>query len=665
MGGAVSTGEDNDHLVDNLKDAEYIKSKRVEEVFRAVDRSHYYLEDHKDNAYKDLAWKHGNIHLSAPCIYSEVMESLELKPGLSFLNLGSGTGYLSTMVGLVLGSNGINHGVEIHENVIAYAQEKLASFITDSEKFDRFEFCEPKFVHGNCLLLPSGTRQYDRVYCGAACPPEHQNYMKNLIKVGGILVMPLDDQLLQFTRKDENSWESKSALPVSFASLITPTVEQQGILATVDLPSVDPRSLQELSRLKIRAIIREVVFKKHPPKDTPRVERNNRRPRNCITIRNMSNMIELAGELMNEFNEDDEHEEPAGRQSRRTVSESAVPEREFPPPGPKRSNGRDKGNGAKNGKEKNNGRRDNGSGESSSSHASINRRRNAKSESDANSKTDGLQQQQELQARAEGARSVHELQDSDVLEANFESRQENDENNDASIEQRDAARDRMVNCFAEAMLIARSLKRAYENGFPQDRKRLNDRSSECEMDVDNAASLASQDQDLGASSSANTEATAGSSTSTLPGNPSAESHSEDKECEIYDKVERVPTSDNGSIEKSLGNRHPMSNPGIEINHDIGDYLVSEDDDEDDEDEDDDGDKRSSIDLSSGSSSSSTDDLTDEGIFEDLKVRRLYSTRKQVTKTPVSPPERNYIREYIMELPLPQSLIQYLLYSRTQ
>nr|XP_019780920.1 protein-L-isoaspartate O-methyltransferase domain-containing protein 1 isoform X5 [Tursiops truncatus] len=103
MGGAVSAGEDNDDLIDNLKEAQYIRTERVEQAFRAIDRGDYYLEGYRDNAYKDLAWKHGNIHLSAPCIYSEVMEALKLQPGLSFLNLGSGTGYLSTMVGLILG----------------------------------------------------------------------------------------------------------------------------------------------------------------------------------------------------------------------------------------------------------------------------------------------------------------------------------------------------------------------------------------------------------------------------------------------------------------------------------------------------------------------------------------------------------------------------------
>jgi protein-L-isoaspartate O-methyltransferase len=103
MGGAVSTGDDNDELVDNLVDADYIKSHKAERIFRAVDRADYFLPEHRDSAYKDLAWKHGHLHLSAPCIYSEVLESLELEPGQSFLNLGSGTGYLSTMAGLVLG----------------------------------------------------------------------------------------------------------------------------------------------------------------------------------------------------------------------------------------------------------------------------------------------------------------------------------------------------------------------------------------------------------------------------------------------------------------------------------------------------------------------------------------------------------------------------------
>lgn len=195
MGGAVSAGQDIDELVDNLKEASYIRSPEVERVFRVVDRAEYFPEGTEKHAYKDLAWKHGNIHLSAPCIYSQVLESLELKEGLSFLNLGSGTGYLSTMVGLIIGSNGINHGIELFEDVVQFAEEKLANFLKTNPFYQGTNFSEPVFVVGNCLSLNTHYRQYDRVYCGAGCPAEYEDYMKSLVRVGGILVMPFRDKV--------------------------------------------------------------------------------------------------------------------------------------------------------------------------------------------------------------------------------------------------------------------------------------------------------------------------------------------------------------------------------------------------------------------------------------------------------------------------------------
>lgn len=59
----------------------------------------------------------------------------------------------------------------------------------------RFEFCEPSFVTGNCLEISPDCTQYDRVYCGAGVQKEHEDYMKSLLKVGGILVMPLEEKV--------------------------------------------------------------------------------------------------------------------------------------------------------------------------------------------------------------------------------------------------------------------------------------------------------------------------------------------------------------------------------------------------------------------------------------------------------------------------------------
>jgi hypothetical protein len=66
MGGSVSSGRTNDELIDNLCDSSHIKTKKVESVFRAVDRAIYYLPQHKEVAYRDLAWREASIHISAP-----------------------------------------------------------------------------------------------------------------------------------------------------------------------------------------------------------------------------------------------------------------------------------------------------------------------------------------------------------------------------------------------------------------------------------------------------------------------------------------------------------------------------------------------------------------------------------------------------------------------
>lgn len=124
----------------------------------------------------------------------------------------------------VAGPFGVNHGIELHADVIDYAYQKLDTFIKTSDSFDkyvskcacdvlpllfivprvfslllysyRFEFCEPSFVAGNCLEIPpSESRQYDRVYCGAGVQKEHEDHMKNLLKLGGVLVMPLEEKV--------------------------------------------------------------------------------------------------------------------------------------------------------------------------------------------------------------------------------------------------------------------------------------------------------------------------------------------------------------------------------------------------------------------------------------------------------------------------------------
>ncbi|XP_063822120.1 EZH inhibitory protein-like [Ostrinia nubilalis] len=292
MGGAVSSGRDNNELIDNLMGGNYIRTRSVERVFRALDRADYMTPENRDQAYKDLAWRNGPLHMSAPCIYSEVMEGLELRPGLSFLNVGSGTGYLSTLVGLILGSGGISHGVEVHPIVLEYSIKKMSQFLENSPNVDEFDFCQPKFYGGNGLCLAPLQAPYDRVYCGAGCPEEYQNYFKQLIKVGGILVMPLNDNLIQVRRVGDAEWVSRSLLNVSFATLRVPTKEEAADL--IKLEEQAPPKLQILARGVIRSAMRAGLTRRHPelrePPQRPPPAKKSCPRRICIPIEDDSDV---------------------------------------------------------------------------------------------------------------------------------------------------------------------------------------------------------------------------------------------------------------------------------------------------------------------------------------------------------------------------------------
>lgn len=95
--------DNNNDLIDFLIKNNYVRTAIVEKVLRCVDRKLYFPDEDKIHSYRDSAWQSREIHLSSPSVYASVLECLELQQGNTFLNIGSGTGYFSTVAGLLLG----------------------------------------------------------------------------------------------------------------------------------------------------------------------------------------------------------------------------------------------------------------------------------------------------------------------------------------------------------------------------------------------------------------------------------------------------------------------------------------------------------------------------------------------------------------------------------
>lgn len=215
----------NAAMVEELVRNQALRSQECTTAFQAVDRRHYWLTGggSPELAYADMPLRTGRLHLSAPHIYAKALESLmPLKPGMSFLNVGSGTGYFNSIVGELTGSMATNHGVEIWETNVSHARERCAS----AGK------ANIEFKVGNVYQLDvNSTIRYDRIYLGA-CANSRSKYLYRLLEVGGILIGPFQaghiQQLRRVVRQTETQFNVEVLGSVQFACLIEPIPSPKG-----------------------------------------------------------------------------------------------------------------------------------------------------------------------------------------------------------------------------------------------------------------------------------------------------------------------------------------------------------------------------------------------------------------------------------------------------
>lgn len=227
-------------MVDNLKRFQVISSIEVEDGFRNVDRRLFVPKNCQDNAHKDQPIRDDNIHISAPHIYGSVIEALDLKKdaGLSFLNAGSGTCYLTCIAASILGSRSVHYCVEIHEDVLRHSREAIAAW--EKSLSPGHTISNIELIHGNALELNTNTGEcalgFDRIYIGAAIEKLNLPMFKKMLKPNGVLVGPVGDELVKIVR-------SHSLIPGTsekFTTHVISGVRFAPLIANPDIQTIIP-----------------------------------------------------------------------------------------------------------------------------------------------------------------------------------------------------------------------------------------------------------------------------------------------------------------------------------------------------------------------------------------------------------------------------------------
>ncbi|KAG6453099.1 hypothetical protein O3G_MSEX007967 [Manduca sexta] len=179
-----SHGVNNADLVRNLRTNGIIKSDVVANAMNAVDRKNYCPHSPYQDSPQSIGF---SATISAPHMHAHALERLknQLVPGEKALDVGSGSGYLTACMAIMLGETGRVVGIEHIPELVTLATKNLKNDNPQLLSSGRI-----KLIAGDGRLGYPSEAPYNAIHVGAAAPTLPQALVEQL-KPGGRLIVPV------------------------------------------------------------------------------------------------------------------------------------------------------------------------------------------------------------------------------------------------------------------------------------------------------------------------------------------------------------------------------------------------------------------------------------------------------------------------------------------
>ncbi len=148
---------------------------------------------------------------SQPRTVREMLELLEVAPGQRILDVGSGSGWTTALLGDLVGPEGEVVGVEIVPELVTWSRQNLAAY--------DLPWCRVEQARDDVLGLPEEA-PFDRVLVSAEASAIPLALLDQLV-MGGLLVVPVRGRMT-VVRRTPGEPEVRHAGWYSFVPLIEP-----------------------------------------------------------------------------------------------------------------------------------------------------------------------------------------------------------------------------------------------------------------------------------------------------------------------------------------------------------------------------------------------------------------------------------------------------------
>lgn len=199
----------NTELTNFLVSINVLKTQSVIHAFLMIDRADFVFDRTAQDIYEDypLPIGHGQT-ISQPRTVAMMMEMLEAKEGDKVLDIGSGSGWTTALLGFIVGDEGSVTGVERVSELVKFGNTNLK-----------------KYNLKNVEIIPSEDElgivgeEFDRILVSAAAS-EFPHKLLMQLKVGGKLVIPVGNSIYEITKKENGELDGKEHYGFTFVPLI-------------------------------------------------------------------------------------------------------------------------------------------------------------------------------------------------------------------------------------------------------------------------------------------------------------------------------------------------------------------------------------------------------------------------------------------------------------
>jgi len=187
-----------------------LRTQEIIDAFKTIDRKYFVPDTFSEFTYIDGPLPIGNDQtISQPSTVAFMLELLQPTKGDKVLDIGSGSGWTTSLLCHIAGKDGSVLGLERVDSLLETGRKNLS-------QFEFGEHCKIQRA-GDSLGIPG--EKFDRILVSASAK-EIPEILFDQLKIGGILVIPVQDSIFRFEKISESQIKREEFPGFRFVPLI-------------------------------------------------------------------------------------------------------------------------------------------------------------------------------------------------------------------------------------------------------------------------------------------------------------------------------------------------------------------------------------------------------------------------------------------------------------